>query len=112
MRLVAPLLGLKPVQAFLKRRIERKVKGPDEALRGSLRMHLWGRVTNAADSSLEATLETPEGYQLTAIAALECTRRVLAGQAPPGAVTPSMAFGARFITQIPGCDLSSPAPPG
>lgn len=110
-RLVAPIFGLRPVQAFLNRRIERAVKGPDEEMRRSLRTRLWGRVTDASGRTLEAALEAPEGYQLTVLAALECTRRVLAGRAPIGVLTPSMAFGARFIEEIPGCFLSPPAPP-
>jgi short subunit dehydrogenase-like uncharacterized protein len=104
-RLTAPFLRLGLVRRFFQRRIERTVEGPDVAMRRTLRMQLWGRAVNARGESVEATLETPEGYQLTVLAALECLRRVLAGQAPVGALTPSLAFGSRLIAEIPGCDL-------
>ena len=32
-------------------------------------------------------------------------RRLLAGGVPAGAHTPATAFGADFVTQLPGCDL-------
>jgi short subunit dehydrogenase-like uncharacterized protein len=105
MRYVAWIFGLQPVRAFVKRRIERTVKGPDARLREAGRSHFWGRVADAAGRSVEGTLETPEGYQLTVLTAVECARRVLAGEAPSGAVTPSQAFGPDFITTFAGCDL-------
>lgn len=111
-RLLAPFLRLGFVRRLLERRIDRTATGPDETMRHTLRMQLWGRAANGRRDAVEATLETPEGYQLTVLAALECLRRVLAGRAPAGAVTPALAFGSGFITEIPGCDtrLDSPAP--
>lgn len=105
MRYVAWILGLRPVQAFLKQRIERTVKGPDERLRAAGRSHFWGRAADAGGRSVEGTLETPEGYKLTVLTAVECTQRVLAGEAPAGALTPSLAFGPDFIRTFAGCDL-------
>lgn len=105
-RILAPLLGLRPVQALLRRKIDRDVKGPDEAMRRSVRVQLWGRASSARGEAVEATLETPEGYRLTAMAAVECARRVAAGLVPPGAITPSLAFGPRFITELEGCKLA------
>jgi len=43
----------------------------------------------------------PEGYRFTAEAALACVRRVHAG-IPPGAWTPSLAFGPDFAASLPG----------
>ncbi len=101
-----PLMALAPVRRALIRRIERGPEGPDEAERRAGRAHLWGRVTNAGGRSVEATLETPDGYDLSVSAALECVRRILVDPIPPGAKTPSMAFGADLIRAIPGCDLA------
>lgn len=103
-RPLVPLLGLGPVQRLLKARVD-KVQGPDEKSRETARMHLWGRVTNAAGKTVEATLETPEGYALTVQAALVCTERVVAGEVAPGCKTPSMAFGVGLVTGLAGCDL-------
>jgi short subunit dehydrogenase-like uncharacterized protein len=44
----------------------------------------------------------PEGYSFTALAAVECARRALAGELRPGAWTPSGAFGRAALDAIPG----------
>ena len=44
----------------------------------------------------------PEGYELTTIAALESAVRVLRGDVPAGATTPSKAFGPDFVTTLAG----------
>lgn len=104
-RFLAPLSGLGPVQRWLKRRVDRTVRGPTgDELRAS-RSSLWGRVTDAAGRSVEATLETPGGYPLTALCALAALERVLEGKAPSGFATPSRAFGKEFILGIAGTDL-------
>ena len=105
-RFLAPLLGLAPVQAFLKSRATR-IQGPDAEERQRERSLLWGRVTKGA-REITGTLETPEGYALTALTAVEIAKRVLAGETKTGVWTPSQAFGAGFITEIPGCRLNVP----
>jgi short subunit dehydrogenase-like uncharacterized protein len=100
-----PALGLGFVQRAAKRQIEKRVTGPSERVRETGRSHVWGRVTNAQGLSVEGTLETPEGYRLTAVASLECVRRLLEGGVAPGAHTPATAFGARFVTELEECDL-------
>jgi short subunit dehydrogenase-like uncharacterized protein len=104
-RPMIPLLTLGPVQRALKWCIERSVQGPDETVRHAESTQLWGRVRDAAGKSIEATLVTPQGYALTVESSLEIVRRLLAGGVAAGAHTPSTAFGADFITQLPGCDL-------
>ncbi|HSB36444.1 MAG TPA: saccharopine dehydrogenase NADP-binding domain-containing protein [Thermoanaerobaculia bacterium] len=106
----APVLGWGFVQDFLKARVERNVVGPTEEERRRERSFLWGRVsTRNAEREVTGTLETPEGYALTALTAVACAEKVLAGEVKPGAWTPSQAFGARFIETIPGCRLAVPA---
>ena len=105
-RLAAPLLGLAPVQAFLKKRIEARGPGPTAEERATGSAQFWGRVTDG-DRSAEATMQIPEGYGFTADAALECARRVLAGAVQPGAWTPSLAFGSGFAASLPGVRVSA-----
>ena len=45
------------------------------------------------------TMETPEGYALTAMTAVRSVERLLSG-IEPGAWTPSKAFGAEFVMEI------------
>jgi saccharopine dehydrogenase (NAD+, L-lysine-forming) len=101
------LLGAAPVQRMLARIVDSRVKGPDAVQRERTRTQLWGRVTSPDGRSAEATLETPEGYQLTMLAGVEIAARILDGRVEPGAVTPSMAFGAGFVTEIEGCRFTS-----
>ena len=107
---LAPVLGLGFVQDFLKARVERNVKGPSEEDRRRERSLFWGRVsTRHGERQVTGTLETPEGYALTAETAVAIALKVLAGEVKPGAWTPSQAFGARFIETIPGCRMKIPA---
>lgn len=94
--------GLRPVKRFLQWRVERTVTGPDRATRESARTFVWGRVENAAGASVSTTVETPEGYAFTALASVECVRRVLDGAVEPGAWTPSLAFGSGFVGELEG----------
>lgn len=97
-----PLAGWKPLKRFLQSRVDRRPPGPSEEVRRTARIYLWGEAKNAAGARVTATLETPEGYQLTSISAVECARRAVAGEIPAGAWTPSKAFGARFVDSLPG----------
>lgn len=107
MKLARPfrkVLGAAPVQRLLKKAIDARVTGPDESTRTDGHSQLWGRVTRD-DQSVEGTLVTPEGYQLTVMTALESVIRVAGGQVDAGAKTPAMAFGSRYIEEFEGCDL-------
>jgi short subunit dehydrogenase-like uncharacterized protein len=69
-------------------------------------MCLWGRAAAAPPpagdgTEVTLTLDTPEGYSFTAVAAVECVRRLLAGAVEPGAWTPARAFGAGFVDTLP-----------
>ena len=100
-RFTAPLLALPFVQQFLKSRVEHNVRGPDRAERSRGAAQFWGCASDGT-RSVEMTMSLPEGYTLTAAAALECVRRVLSGVVKPGAWTPSLAFGADFAASLPG----------
>lgn len=107
-----PLLGVtswSPVQWGLKALAEWNVSGPTEEERERERSFLWGRVERADGAAVEGTLETLEGYSLTAETAVAAVARVLAGEVRPGATTPALAFGPRFIESFPGTRLVVPA---
>ncbi len=100
------LLGMAPVQWILKKQIERKVKGPNAAERARDGMQLWGEVTDGAGGSMTIRIKTPEGYSLTAEAGVEAVSRIMKGDVPTGALTPSMAFGADFVTELTGVEVT------
>mgnify|MGYP002780651107 CR=1 FL=1 len=101
-RPIAPLLGTAPVQRFLKSRIRRGPAGPGAEQRARGESRLWGEATDAEGRRAVSRLRTPEGYTLTARTAVAVVERVLAGAAPPGFQTPSLAYGADFILEFEG----------
>jgi short subunit dehydrogenase-like uncharacterized protein len=100
-----PALGLPPVRWLLGRAIRRWLAGPSAEHRRTAHASLWGRVENGEGRAVEATLRTPEGYRLTADAAIECTRRVLGGSIAPGFATPARAFGPELILALDETDV-------
>ena len=106
LRALIPVLGPRPVKRLLQWWIALTVSGPDQEARATARAHLWGEVHNDKGEIRAATLEAPEGYTLTAITAVECLRRVLAGEVGPGFQTPAQAFGAYFVDDLPGVTAS------
>ncbi|MBW7933605.1 MAG: saccharopine dehydrogenase NADP-binding domain-containing protein [Gemmatimonadaceae bacterium] len=102
-RLVAPLLRTRWMRRKLVEAIERRPPGPSAEARARANAQLWGEVRDEFDNTASATLVTPDGYSLTAKTAVLAAQRVLAGEAIPGFQTPSRAFGADFILQVPGC---------
>lgn len=82
--------------------IERKVKGGTPQSRAAGTSHLWARVEGDGGASAEAWLETPEGYELTGYSAVRAVERLLKTPVS-GAVTPSQAFGADFVLEVPRC---------
>lgn len=115
MRRMAPLLPLlawKPLKRFLQRQVERRVTGPSEEVRRTARVELWGEVRNAAGRSVSSTLITPEAYHLTAVTAVESAERAAQGRVPPGAWTPSRAFGSGYVLEFPGVTAGELRPGG
>jgi short subunit dehydrogenase-like uncharacterized protein len=104
-RYLGGLLRTGPAQRFLKSRVPEG--GPDEAVRTTAEMRLWGKVTNADGDSVEARLRTPEAYQTTVLTALLVARRAARGDAPPGYQTPAKAYGPDLILDIPGTERTT-----
>lgn len=100
-----PVLDVPVLRRVVERQIDARVSGPNAAVRARATMQVWGRVTHADGRTLEGTAVTPEGYRFTAIAAVECAKRVLEHPPEPGYHTPSTAFGARFLETLPECDV-------
>lgn len=102
LRWLRPLLGLTPVQALLKRRIENAVAGPSERRRGATVSQLWGEARSADGRAVTATMTTPNGYELTATASLGIVEHLLANAVEGGYYTPSLLMGADYAAGLPG----------
>lgn len=96
------LVGSAPVQKLLKRRIAARPAGPsDEQLERGVSL-LWARAENDRGLAVEARLRTPQGYKLTALAALHIAEKVLRGELTAGYQTPAMAYGADLVLELDG----------
>jgi short subunit dehydrogenase-like uncharacterized protein len=103
-RRLGGLLASGPVQRFLRWRIRKGPPGSGAEERARGRSLLWGEAEDGKGGRAVARLRGPEGYTLTALAALECVGRVLAGDAPPGYQTPGLAYGPDLVLELPGVE--------
>jgi short subunit dehydrogenase-like uncharacterized protein len=98
------LLGSAPVRRLLRAAVQRGPEGPGEEQRRRGTSLVWGAVETAGGRRAEARMRLPEGYTLTAMTAVEAVRRVLAGDAPAGFRTPSLAWGPDWILALDGVE--------
>lgn len=91
-------------QGLLKAQVAAMPEGPDEDQRERTRSVLIAEVENDRGETARGRLTTPNGYTLTAQGAVEIARRVCAGEVKHGFQTPSTAFGADFVLELPGCE--------
>ena len=102
--LLGPLLQWSPVQRFLKWRIDATVRGPSPERSSS---RVWGEVEAEDGSRLSMRLTCPNGYSLTAEAAVDLALRVDEGSLAPGAWTPAAAFGPDLVLRYRGVSRSA-----
>jgi short subunit dehydrogenase-like uncharacterized protein len=106
MRMLGPLLDTGLVQGWLKRQVEKRVKGPSDSTRGKTGCVVWGEVRDAEGRELKRRLRTPNGYAITVTAALGIVARLLQGERPPGGYyTPSKLMGADYVLGLPDVRL-------
>jgi short subunit dehydrogenase-like uncharacterized protein len=96
------LLGSRPVQSWLKKRIRAGAPGPSEEQRATGESLLWGEASDHRKMRVVSRLRGPDGYTLTALTAVAIVERVAKGESKPGFQTPAKRFGADFILGIPG----------
>lgn len=100
---IRPLLRSSLVQSLLKRRIDQRVKGPDEAERSASPTFVWGQVGNASGKRIEARVKTANGYSVTVSGALAVADHLLAGTSSTGYHTPTTLMGPDLIARLPDC---------
>ena len=104
MNWVRPLLRLKFVQNFMKRKIDAQPPGPTDEQRATTRSFLWGEVRDATGRTVTGHLAVANGYTVTVIAGLGIAERLLREPAPAGAITPSRLMGAGYASSLPGSE--------
>jgi short subunit dehydrogenase-like uncharacterized protein len=92
------------VRATVKRILPVRANEPDDAELAAGRSFVWGRVEDAEGRSAVSRLAGPDGYLLTAHAALLILRRTLEGTAPAGFQTPSRVHRPDLVLEVPGIE--------
>jgi short subunit dehydrogenase-like uncharacterized protein len=101
-RWLGPVLRSPLVRRALAARVRRGPPGPSEAEREHGASLLWGEAVTPNGQRVEARMRGASGYVMTAQTAVHLAAKALAGEAPVGFQTPSRAYGADVILEIPG----------
>jgi short subunit dehydrogenase-like uncharacterized protein len=96
------LIKTKLVQKIGGRIIRKKIVGPSKDKREQMHCNLWGMARDENENEVEARLETPESYKLTALTAILCVEKILEGESKTGYQTPAGAFGSGLIMEVDG----------
>ncbi|MEX0636293.1 MAG: saccharopine dehydrogenase NADP-binding domain-containing protein [Ferruginibacter sp.] len=96
------LLRTSWVRNQLKKKIKSLPAGPSNEQRAKAIGMVWGKASNASGDTVTAALCGPEGYTITAHAALIIIKKVLSGNFKTGYQTPAAVYGETLITEVPG----------
>lgn len=97
---VGGILAWGPIQKLLQSKIP--AGGPTDEERAKGKSLMWGEVSDEHGNKVESRQQGPEGYTLTAIAALNIAEKILAGNFAAGFQTPAKAYGADLVLEIEG----------
>ncbi len=117
--LAMPIWAIIAVQLFFPRRVStrrwpylrhwepflRRIFGASPPGKTNQKVDLWGCVSNDRGDTKTATMQTPDGYQLTVETTLAAVTAMLHRDHPGGFFTPTQAFGVSFGLQIDGVDF-------
>lgn len=91
---------------FVKSRARAKIvagkAGPSDAARAKAASYLTGTVTDKQGKSLSSSIETYEGYTLTAMTSVHIAQQIAEGKFKAGFQTPSLAYGKDVICEVTG----------
>lgn len=95
-------LGWLMASGFVQKYLQSNIPpgGPSDAEREKGKTLMWGEARDPQGNRVESRQQGPEGYTLTALAALNITQKILAGNVKPGYQTPAKAYGADLILEI------------
>jgi short subunit dehydrogenase-like uncharacterized protein len=108
-RWLGPVLRSGIVRRALASRVRSGPAGPSDEARARGASLLWGEAVAADGRRVESRLRGPNGYELTAQTAVHLAAKVLGGGVRAGFQTPSRAYGADVILEIPGVTRSDSA---
>jgi short subunit dehydrogenase-like uncharacterized protein len=95
------LLKLDFIKEFARKKVRQGPAGPTEEVRKNARTYIWGEVSDAAGSKVQAYYTTPNGYTVTSLTALLIAKKVLEGNFKTGFHTPAGLYSEHLIHEIP-----------
>lgn len=111
-RAFGPALGIPWVRRLAEWATDQLVTGPGRRELAEGHARVRAEVRDGTGRAAAVELVTPNAYALTATAAVAAVERVLSGavRPGPGVHTPSHAFGADFVTGLPGVAITEVLP--
>ncbi|MBT8046992.1 MAG: NAD(P)H-binding protein [Xanthomonadales bacterium] len=106
LRWIQRFLQMGPVQTMMAKWIEKHVNGPAAPARKNSLSQLWGEANTSDGRSVQATMTTPNGYDLTVTASLGAVDFLLKNDMEGGFYTPSLLLGADYASSLPGVEFS------
>jgi short subunit dehydrogenase-like uncharacterized protein len=88
------------LKKFLKKQIDKRAPGPSDEKRKNGRSYLYGKVWDDHGNEAISTLQTFDGYTLTAKTSTSIAEKILSDNFKIGFQTPSMAYGESLILEI------------
>jgi short subunit dehydrogenase-like uncharacterized protein len=102
MNMLRPVLGTSPIQALLKKLVNKFMKGPTAEQRRKSRTWVWGEATNAAGEKRTVRIEIGNVYDVTVDAALMVVTHLLEHHHDGGSYTPAMLLGSEAVEELAG----------
>ncbi len=88
------------VKKFLKNQIDKRSAGPSDERRKNGRSFLWGKVWDNKGNEVSCTLQTLDGYTLTAKTSALIAEKIISENLKIGYQTPATAYGENLILEI------------
>jgi short subunit dehydrogenase-like uncharacterized protein len=101
-RLVAPVMRTRMARRLAGALVRRRPAGPDDVARARGASMLWGEAIAPDGARAVSRLRGSSGYTLTSQAAVHLAAKALAGDVRTGFQTPSRAYGADVVLELPG----------
>jgi len=95
------LLRTNFIRKMIKKKIDKRLAGPNDEQRSKAMSLVWGQVSNSKGKTKTARLSCPDGYTLTMHSILLISQKVLQGNFKPGYQTPASAYGEDLVMELP-----------
>jgi short subunit dehydrogenase-like uncharacterized protein len=100
LNVLRPVLSMSPMQALLKKLVNKFVKGPTAAKRRKTRTWVWGEATNATGEKRTVRIEIGNVYDVTVDAALLVVMHLMDHHHDGGSYTPAMLLGSGAVEAL------------